>query len=260
MGGSNSGAHFKLLSSDPAVVLKVVQVANSAVFAGTGNKRWTLNEAIVRLGLRKVGAIAQQIALINSFVRPDDIKFDMERFWEHSVGCALMADKLVESGRLNLPSPVEFNEYWIGGLLHDSGKLVQGLFFSEWFERILRTMDSDSSSFHEAENELTGGMVSHEFIGELLIRKSSMPESLVRAVGLHHITGETPEPLTTVLHLANNLTNEIGLGYTDQVSVDYSRAALKSVKIGSSDLRQIKEELRFAVVAEVRQLVKQCLN
>lgn len=44
----------ELLSSDPLIVLCVVQIANSAVFAGaTGNRRWSLNEAIVRLGLRK---------------------------------------------------------------------------------------------------------------------------------------------------------------------------------------------------------------
>jgi len=71
----------ELLSSDPSIVLKVVQIANSAVFAGTtSNRRWSLNEAIVRLGLRKVGVLAQQIALINSFVRPDDSEFELQRF------------------------------------------------------------------------------------------------------------------------------------------------------------------------------------
>ena len=250
----------ELLSSDPAIVLKVVHVANSAVFAGTtSNRRWTLNEAILRLGLRKVGAIAQQIALINSFVRPEDSDFDMQRFWEHSVGCALMADKLVEGGHLKPSLPVEFNEYWICALLHDSGKLVQGFFFWELFERILRAMEG-GGTFHVAEDELLGGGISHEFIGELLLRKAQMPDSLVRAVGLHHTTGDTPEPLTCILHVANNLTNEVGLGYTENAEVEYSRAVLDSLRTSRSDLRSVVEQIGGTVVGEVKQLVKQCLQ
>jgi hypothetical protein len=100
----------ELLASDPAVVLKVVQVANSPMFAGATARRWNLNEAIVRLGLRKVGAIAQQIALINSFVRPEDSEFEMQRFWEHSVACALVVDKMVEQELVTLAQKVEYNE------------------------------------------------------------------------------------------------------------------------------------------------------
>ena len=127
----------ELLSSDPSIVLKVMQVANSPWFAGTARhgQRWTLPEAIVRLGLRKVGAIAQQIALINSFVRPDDSEFDMQRFWEHSITCALVANTLVEDKHVTLAGEVQFNDYWLACLLHDSGKLVQGFFFWESFLR-----------------------------------------------------------------------------------------------------------------------------
>ena len=251
----------ELLSSDPSIVLKVVQIANSAVFAGTTtNRRWNLNEAIVRLGLRKVGAIAQQIALINSFVRPDDSEFEMQRFWEHSVACAIMADKLCAGGHVVLAEEVQFNDYWICALLHDCGKLVQGFFFWDWFERILRTMQSDESSYHEAENELMGGMVSHEFIGELLLRKANMPNSLVRAIGLHHVTSETPGSLVSLIHVANGLVKEMGLGYLESETSDYTRHALDCLKIGRPDLRRLKDELGDTVTSEVTQLVKQCMS
>jgi len=155
----------ELLSSDPAVVLKVMQVANSPWFAGSGHRgRWTLKEAIVRLGLKKVGAIGQQIALINSFVAPEESAFDMRRFWEHSLACALVADKLVTHGLITLKREVSFNDYWLACLLHDIGMLVQGFFFWEWFERVVRTTDGGTISYHEAEQEM-GGLVTHEFIG-----------------------------------------------------------------------------------------------
>ena len=250
-----------LLSSDPAIVLKVVQVANSAVFAGTtSNRRWTLNEAVVRLGLRKIGAIGQQIALINSFVRPEDSNFDMMRFWQHSVGCALLAEKLVDGGHVRLSPRVEFNDYWIGALLHDSGKLIQGLFFWEWFERILDTVELDDCSFHAAESELIGGTVSHGFIGGLLLRKSQMPDSIVRAVRLHHIPGDAPEPLTSLVHVANNLTSEIGLGYPENAAIEYERPALDRIKLRIADVRRLKDRYGSTVVEEVKQLVDQCMS
>ena len=250
-----------LLSSDPAIVLKVVQVANSAVFSGSSsNRRSTLNEAVVRLGLRKIGAIGQQIALINSFVRPDDSHFDMLRFWQHSMGCALLAEKLVDGGHVRLAPRVEFNEYWIGALLHDSGKLIQGLFFWEWFERILDTMERDDCSFHRAETELIGGTVSHGFIGGLLMRKSQMPNSITHAVRLHHATGAAPEALTSLIHVADNLANEIGLGYTENVAVEYQRSALDRIKLSVTDVPRLKETYGPTVVEEVKQLVDQCMS
>ena len=250
----------ELLSSDPAVVLKVVQVANSPMFAGATSRRWNLNEAIVRLGLRKVGAIAQQIALINSFVRPEDSEFEMQRFWEHSVACALIVDKMCEQELVTLTQKVEFNEYWVAALLHDCGKMIQGFFFWEWFDRIVRTMESDTSTFHEAENELSGGMVSHEFIGELLLQKSSMPGELVAAVGLHHATGETPTPLVALVHVANNITKEIGMGYSEGEPANYTEGAFKTLKIGPQIIRHLKAVMSEEVVAQVKQLVRQCMS
>jgi len=182
----------ELLLRDPAIVLKVLQVASSPVFAGTAKSgRWTLKEAIVRLGLRKVGAIAQQIALINTFVRPDDSDFDLERFWQHSVGCALAADQLVEGQHVKLKEKVEFNEYWIAALLHDVGRMVQGFFYHDWFLRIQRTASGDRCSFHAAETKMADG-ICHELIGELLLEKSNMPTELIQAVRLHHRVPRVP--------------------------------------------------------------------
>ena len=250
----------ELLSSDPAVVLKVMQVANSALFAGSAHKgQWTLKEAIVRLGLRKVGTIAQQISLMNCFVVPEDSDFDMQRFWEHSVGCALVADRLVEDRLVTLQDKVEFNDYWLGCLLHDVGMLVQGFFFWEWFERIVRSTDDGSISYHEAEKEM-GGLVTHEFIGELLMRKSQMSKDLVEAVRLHHVTGDSPGSLVSLVHVANSLVKELGLGYFDKEPTDYSRPALDALKLTRQGVRVAKDALEESVVGQVKQLVKQCMS
>ncbi|MDP6015440.1 MAG: HDOD domain-containing protein [Candidatus Latescibacteria bacterium] len=250
----------ELLMRDTAIVLKVMQVANSPYFMGTARsgQRWTLQEAVVRLGVKKVGAIAQQIALINTFVRPDDNDFDIERFWAHSVAVAMIADRLVEDSTAGLEEKVPFNDYWMAALLHDCGKVVQGFFFHDWFERILRTMDS-KTSFAKAEADL-GGAISHEWIGELLLRRSDMPNDLMRAVGLHHVLGERPSPLASLVHAADGIAKEMGMGLVEDEAVEYNRAALSVLQLKRDDVRKLSKSYASLVKGEVRRLVKECMS
>jgi HD-like signal output (HDOD) protein len=250
----------ELLMRDTAIVLKVMQVANSPYFMGTSRsgQRWTLQEAVVRLGVKKVGAIAQQIALINTFVRPDDSDFDMQRFWTHSVAVAMIADRIVADSTGGLEDKVQFNDYWMAALLHDCGKVVQGFFFHDWFERILRTMDS-KTSFAQAETDL-GGAISHEWIGELVLRKSDMPNDLTRAVGLHHVIGEKPALLTALVHVADGIAKEMGLGLVEDEAVDYNRTALTALHMKREDARALSKTYANLVKGEVRRLVKECMS
>ena len=250
----------ELLMRDTAIVLKVMQVANSPYFMGTARsgQRWTLQEAMVRLGVRKMGAIAQQIALINTFVRPDDSDFNIQRFWSHSVAVAMVADRLVGDSKSGLGDQVSFNDYWMAALLHDCGKVVQGFFFHDWFERILRGVDN-KTSFAKAETDL-GGAISHEWIGELVLRKSDMPSDLIRAVGLHHVLGERPSPLTSLIHVADCITKELGLGMIEDEAVDYDRRALGVLKLRREDARNLSKSYSGDVKNEVLRLVKECMS
>ena len=72
--------------------------------------------------------------LMTSLVKPDNNLFDIRRFWEHSVGCAIIADRLYREKLVDFRTKVEFNDYWIGALLHDAGKLVLGFFFWDHFQ------------------------------------------------------------------------------------------------------------------------------
>lgn len=250
-----------VVAADPAIALKVMQTANSPLFAGTGRKdKPSLQEALVRLGLRKVGAIAQQIAVVNTFVSSEASGFDLQRFWEHSIACAVIADRLCEGDFVTLEEEIPFNDYWMAALLHDCGKVVLGFFFWEWFERILRLMDSDDCSFHEAEIEIMGAMAGHDLIGELLLQKAQMPTELIEAVGLHHMPGDAPSSLVALIHVANGLSKEIGLSYIEGESVSYEPSALKALNLTAENLVGLKEMLSEAAVSEVKELVKQCLQ
>ena len=149
---------------------------------------------------------------MNSLVQPEESLFDLRRFWEHCVACAIVSDRLVKRKLLPLRKTVPFNDYWIGALLHDCGKLILGFFFWDHFQEMITHMDSESVPFRQAE-KATGDVANHELLGRLLLLKLKVGEQLVEAVGTHHTAGTDPSDLTCVLHVADNLAKQLGFSY-----------------------------------------------
>jgi HD-like signal output (HDOD) protein len=247
-----------VITSDPAIVHKLLQVINSPLFAGSGHKGgWSMHDAIVRLGRDQVGAIAQQINLMNSLVKPEDSLFDLRRFWEHSVACAVIADFLYREKLLRLRSDLQFNDYWIGALLHDVGKLILGFFFWEHFQDLITHMDAEGCTFREAERA-TGDVADHELLGRLLLMKSNVGKQLVEAVGTHHTVGAAPSDLVCVLHLADELSKELGFGYLEEEPRLYAAEVLGKLALETSDVIDLRDRLSRDLPDRIRALVDRC--
>ena len=248
----------EVLMSDPAIVHKLLQVINSPIFAGSGHKGgWTLQQAIVRLGRRKVGAVAQQVKMMNSIVRPDESLFDLRRFWEHSVGCALICDRLYSDKLIPVGEELEFNSYWIGALLHDCGKLALGFFFWDHFEEILKQMATAQCTFREAELELCED-ANHEFLGQLLLLRSNVGEQLVQAVASHHAVGAVPGALGRLIHIASNLCKDIGKGYLQDEHVVYSAEVLRALDLDKENIRELRDAIGEEMVSTIDEFVDRC--
>lgn len=248
----------ELLSTDPAIVSKILQVVKTPTFSGTGRSEdWTLQDAIVRLGLKQVGALAQQIELMNSLVKPGESPFDMRRFWEHSVGCAVLAKRLHAHSSLALPEEIDFNDYWMAALLHDIGKLILGFFFRHRFEDVVRHMERERISFRRSEAALDDAG-NHEQIGRLFLLKANAGPRLMNAVGNHHATKNAPDDLGCLVHMADNLAKDLGLGYGRDERGTYSAVVLRRLKLRKEDIQALQKGLRPAV-EEVKELVSRCV-
>jgi len=250
-----------VISSDPAIMHRLLQVVSTPLFAGTSQRPggWTLQEAILRLGWKKVGVIAQQIKLMNSLVRPQDSAFNLRRFWEHSVGCALIADRLCGDKLVTPPSVVGFNDYWISALLHDLGKLLLGLSLWDHCEAVLKQMEAAGCTFREAEKEL-GDVGNHEYLGQLLLLRSNATKEVSEAVGRHHTTGSTPSSLVCLVHLANNLCVDLGLGYLPEEPTRYSEPVLRNLKMSLDEARRLRDFLGKPMVDQIKEVVNRCIH
>lgn len=250
----------KVLSSDPAMTLKIMQVVNSPAFAGaSGEREWSLKEALARLGMKQVATVAQQVALVNCFVKPKESDFDLHRFWLHSMGCAVIAEQLYTQRIIRTPSKIRAEDYWIGALLHDCGKLVLGFFYPDWFERIVGQQKDGKYSFREAETQLSEA-INHERIGQILMLKAQAGLEVVESVSQHHEPGEFPGSLTCLVHMADNFSKELGLGYSLEEKIVYSPEVLRTLKLEEEDIPELREKLRGTIVEEINKQVEQYLE
>ena len=259
----NVEALEQLLLNDPSIVQKLLQVVGSPVFAGAAHTgKWTLKEAIVRLGLKKAGAIAQQVKMMNTFIKPEDSMFDLRRFWEHSIGCAMLSEKICTENLIPMKSEIPFDTYWITGILHDIGKMILGFFFWDHFQNVVSKMAEDEGgmlSFRDAEAQL-GDMAHHEHVGQLLLMKSNVRKELVEAVSSHHRAEESSSELSCLLNLVNNMSKDLGLGYLPEEKGMYEEPVLNGLQISLQDIEALREKLNEEVVPAIKQVVELCLS
>jgi putative nucleotidyltransferase with HDIG domain len=186
-----------LLMKDQSMVAKILKLSNSALYAKR-QEITNLTNAITFLGTQTLRNLILQIALVRLF--PFDDKeipeFSANTFWEHSLGTAYFTNTLVK--KLNLPSS---DDYYLGGLLHDLGKLVVYQFYPQKFKDItLKQLKEDAVDI-EAEQEVLG--VNHADIGEFLAEKWKFKPNIVAAIRDHHKTLRSPAVHVAVVRISN---------------------------------------------------------
>ena len=121
-----------LISEDQALTAQVLRVVNSAYY-GFPRQINNITHSIVILGFNKVRDIVLMSSIIDSF-RGKTGEFNFVEFWKHSMATAIATDALGNT----LPVSCG-DDAFVGGLLHDIGKLVLATSFPEPFGEALAT-------------------------------------------------------------------------------------------------------------------------
>lgn len=114
------GEIIDILETDPALTAGVLRVANSSFYGGLSAVT-TVRAAVVRLGGPEVTRLALAVLEKGAFTVSDpELAAAMDPLWDRAVGVAMAARWLAR----RLGYDTLQNEAFIGGLLHDIGKLV----------------------------------------------------------------------------------------------------------------------------------------
>lgn len=237
---SSAGDLARVIGSDQGLASRILRLANSA-FYGFRREIVTINHAVVLLGFDTVRSIVLAATVFDTLNEGDVVSsFDRGQFWLHVGMTAAAARRLARHLRAADPEAA-----FVGGLLHDVGKVVLDRFFYRRYAEAARLAAEEPCLIREAEVALFNA--NHAEVGRWLTERWRFPAAIVEPVGFHHRpSAAAPEyrNLTSVVHLADILTRNAGIGSGGDALIPLPDAeAVKRFNIGAADFARWTEEL-----------------
>ena len=189
---------------------QVLRLVNSAYYA-LRVPVTSLARAIILLGLNTVKNLVLGTAILERLTGKNFYPaLAMEAFWLHSIATAIGAKTLAG---LMPQLPVDREECFLAGLLHDIGKIPLNASCVAQYARVLETVENRGEVLHRVETQTLG--VDHLTVGGLIADKWQLPALLGAAIRYHHDPerAEDPyRPVAQITALANQLVNWFGIG------------------------------------------------
>ncbi|MCB1324540.1 MAG: HDOD domain-containing protein [Leptospiraceae bacterium] len=185
------------IERDPSVAAGIVRMANSGGFS-MGHKISSIQRAVATIGIKNV----QQLTLAHGSRSILEQHYSVfQGFWNHAERCALYARLITEQLGLRKISDAAY----LGGLLHDIGKIVLHSLDPEVIRGINGlNLDRTENSTAVLE-EITLGL-SHAEVGARLAERWNFSDELTDVIRNHHSAfAAKPEHRTavSVVHIAD---------------------------------------------------------
>jgi len=171
-----------LMSQDPAVVARLLQIANSSYYGGTRHTITNIAQAITLLGMNAVSSLTLSFCfyrLCQDMTHPEHVGMDHTKFWRRSI-IASIAGRILGQ-RCRLPDP---ELVFIGALLQDIGLLA----LNEVAPEVTRTLLMDAKDNHpllqRLEKQYFG--CDHATMGRWVAESWKLPEEFQIAIGASH--------------------------------------------------------------------------
>ena len=183
----------QLISTDPALTMRLLQLANSNFFQLSG-KISSVSEALAVLELAHVKTMAQAAVSVTSPKAVPGIQ--LARFWEYSLNVARVSRALAGLVRLNQQAA------FTCGLIHAMGELAMHLAMPQ--EMALMDKDTGPLDLRRARVERRELGYCYASVGAGYARMWHFPEPIVEALEHQYAPFENNvyEPLAGVIHLA----------------------------------------------------------
>ncbi len=204
-----------VIETDAPLTIKVLKVSNSAMY-GLRSPVASIAQAIITIGLNRLANIVMGISIFSHFmVRSNpETKQILEKFWWHSSSVGIVAKSLVKKIGKNFKE-LEF----IGGLLHDFGKMLMMQFDFKSYQRVIELVQNENLLDIDAERKIFG--VHHLEVGDHIARNWKLPLPLTNVIGKHSkmIALNQDRELTAIVRFADLLCEIWGAGFYEGYKV-----------------------------------------
>lgn len=202
----------KIMVNDQALTTRILRLVNSAYYAIPGGVT-NISRAIAYLGFDTVNQLVLGSAIMDSLQCEGAEAFDLNKFWQHSLGVAMGAEAIAKFVRLQKQTDV-----FTAGLVHDMGKIALAQVSPQTLVTSVAYAKENQTSLEEGERQ-TGSPL-HTEIGSFLAKKWKLPSTIEACVKYHHtydparrggLTAENNK-LVDIITLSNLLTHALKFG------------------------------------------------
>ena len=216
----------RYISMDPSLTADLLKVVNSAQYM-LSKRVDNIFEAVKMVGIRGIRNLLYSYG--TQKLLGDDTP-DKKTLWDHCFKTAFYAFNLVRNFRKE--SDI-IDDVYVGGMLHDMGKIVFSNVHPELLEKI-KNFCAEKGLPASTFEDLSAGM-NHSEIGAQIAERWNFPEGLVASIRYHHDPSSAPaknRDLVDTIYLANMFCSlENGLVSFEQFDQDVlGRFGIKSKK------------------------------
>jgi HD-like signal output (HDOD) protein/CheY-like chemotaxis protein len=246
----------RAIGADPGLALKILKLANSAVYT-RGAPVDSVLKAVVRIGTERIREAVLNISVIERFTdAPFGAELSPNQFWEHSIAVGLLSAELAHADE-------EKHAAFTTGLLHDIGRVVLAEQLGERYREVLRTARELGLPLEAVEARLLLG--THADAAERIFRSWSLGRELAAPVIHHHRSAESIRSdaaghvkETARLALADRLAHALMLGDSGNDTLYPLEPLLGLVGIQASHLDVVTasavqkcDDVKFAMLSSV---------
>lgn len=188
-----------LLEQDAMIAGRILKLVQSPIYSGA-SKIESLNDALVRLGLRTLRDLVMEISMNMKVFKSEDYTDTMELLRRHATvtaHCSKLVCKYTE---------IEGEYAFMAGLLHDVG--IAGTLLALSDRKGRRKTPPDLIAIWPAVDRV------HQRAAEIMGKHWELPPDIQLAIANHHqvmVQGHA-HPLAATVCLANDLAHEVGAG------------------------------------------------
>jgi HD-like signal output (HDOD) protein len=194
-----------VIQRDPIVTIKVLRVVNSAYYS-LPKQITSIDHAVVFLGFNTIKNLALGIAALSLAPVQGHAVLDSKAYLHHSLATAAITRQF----GLRFPA-IDANDFFIGGLLHDFGKVVLAQVMPAQFRKAMEFGLWHEVSLHRALMEITG--IDQSEVGAMLLAHWRFPADLVQGIRHQYVRDDSAPPMSVCIHAANQICKNVGADF-----------------------------------------------
>lgn len=231
-----------VIKYDEAVTSNCLKLCNSS-FYGLSTKTFTIDQAVVILGLKNIQmiALASTNELSDYSKRQEGYCYSAGELWRHSVTTAIISQLLFRE-----KSHQEGSILFTAALLHDIGKIILNKYIDKNIGNLVELAQREGISLVEAERFVFG--IEHAELGGLIAEHWQFPSILCNSIRNHHKSPDTFIPnIEAWVRLSNlvyhvYLTNSV-YSHHQEIICRVKQSILFQFSLKQKDIDQITTEL-----------------